>query len=147
MFGLFSLLLLWPAPLLLAPHVVIIGCHGMSPDGVRQARAPNLKQLMKTGAYTLHARGVMPTSSSPNWASMIMGAGPADHGGRGRSHGGNTMAELEIPWILNGPGVAAGKEITTPVNTFDTAATVAYIFGLTPSAVWIARPVLEAFAK
>ncbi len=35
---------------------------------------------MKEGAYTLHARGVMPTVSSPNWASMIMGAGPEQHG-------------------------------------------------------------------
>jgi len=35
---------------------------------------------MREGAWTLHARGVMPTVSSPNWASMIMGAGPEQHG-------------------------------------------------------------------
>jgi predicted AlkP superfamily pyrophosphatase or phosphodiesterase len=35
---------------------------------------------MKEGASTLHRRGVFPTSSSPNWASMIMGAGPEQHG-------------------------------------------------------------------
>jgi predicted AlkP superfamily pyrophosphatase or phosphodiesterase len=69
----------------------------------------------------------------------------ADHGGKGKSHGGATMAEIEIPWILHGPGVAAGREITAPVNTYDTAATVAAIFGLKPPDCWIARPVRAAF--
>jgi predicted AlkP superfamily pyrophosphatase or phosphodiesterase len=273
-----------------AEHVVIVGIDGLSPDGIRKAATPNFHRLMKTGASTLHARGVMPTVSSPNWASMIMGAGPeqhgvttndweptkfeitptavgpggmfptifgllrgqrpgavigcfhdwdgfarlfeqkaanvvehpkgpvktaeraiaylkekrpqftfihldhvddaghehghgtpkyyeavaeadrlvglilqgikdagiagqtivlitADHGGKGKGHGGATMAEIEIPWIIAGPGVAPGKEITTAVNTYDTAATVAYIFGLVPPKCWIARPVEEAFTK
>jgi len=61
-------------------HVVIVGVDGLSPDGVRKAKTPNLGRMMKEGAYTLHARGVIPTVSSPNWASMIMGAGPEQHG-------------------------------------------------------------------
>jgi predicted AlkP superfamily pyrophosphatase or phosphodiesterase len=270
-------------------YVVVIGVDGLSPDGVRKAKVPNLNRLMKEGAHTLHARGVMPTVSSPNWASMIMGAGPeqhgitsnewepgkaaikptetgpegifptifgvlraqqpavkiacfhdwdgfgrlverracnviedsagpvqatehavaylvkerprltfihldhvddaghnhghgtpeyyaavaeadrltglvlrgledagladhsivlitSDHGGIGKKHGGATMAEIEIPWIIHGRGVAAGKELTTPVNTYDTAATIAYIFGLKTPRSWIGRPVTEAFA-
>jgi arylsulfatase A-like enzyme len=269
-------------------HVVIIGVDGLSPDGIRKAATPNLHQLMKSGASTLHARAVMPTVSSPNWASMIMGAGPeqhgitsndwelnkfeitptavgsggmfptifgllrsqrpsakiacfhdwdsfsrlferkaadvvehpkgpvqtteraiaylkekkpeftfihldhvddaghthghgttqyyqavaeadrliglilqslkdagiadktvvlvtADHGGKGKGHGGSTMGEIEIPWIIAGPGITPGKELATPVNTYDTAATVAYLFGLKPPTCWIARPVVEAF--
>ncbi len=269
-------------------HVVMIGVDGLSPDGVQQAKTPNLAKMMKEGAYTLHARGVMPTVSSPNWASMIMGAGPeqhgvtsndwepgkgeirptavgtggifptifgvlraqrptaksavfhdwdgfgrlferkavnqiedsdgpqkaiehamayikkeqpqltfihldhvddaghayghgtpqyyaavaeadrliglvlhgleeagiadrtvvlvtSDHGGVGKKHGGNTIAELEIPWIVRGQGVKPGKELTTAVNTYDTAATVAYLLGLKPPACWIGRPVTEAF--
>ncbi len=271
-------------------HVVIIGCDGMSPDGLRHAAIPELQKLMQNGAFTLHARGVMPTVSSPNWASMIMGAGPeqhgvtsnewetnkfqiapvvvgsggmfptifgllreqrpqsvitcfhdwdgfgrlferaaadliehpagptntieraigafkdrhptftfihldhvddaghhsghgtpeyyaaigvadqligraiqglkdagmweqtillvtADHGGKGKGHGGATMAELEIPWILHGPGVAHGRELTTPVNTYDTAVAVAYVFGLKTPSVWIGKPVAEAFSQ
>ncbi len=27
----------------------------------------------------------------------------ADHGGKGKDHGGATMAEIEIPWIIRGP--------------------------------------------
>src|SRR2546425_11801985 len=61
-------------------HVVIIGVDGMSPTGVEVAKTPHMHQLMREGAYTLHARGVMPTVSSRNWASMIMGAGPEQHG-------------------------------------------------------------------
>jgi predicted AlkP superfamily pyrophosphatase or phosphodiesterase len=263
---------------------------GLSPDGVLQADAPNLKRLRQQGAWTLHARGVMPTSSSPNWASMIMGAGPeqhgvtsndwqpdkfdipptvkgpggifptifsqlreqkpectlavfhdwggfgrlverkmvdvvedldgptnttrravefiksrkptltfihldhvdhaghqighgtpeyyaavgvadqligevmatieeagmkndtlllvtADHGGVGKGHGGATMAEIEIPWIISGPGIRAGHEIKSPVNTYDTAATIAFVFGLKQPEAWIARPVTDAFIK
>jgi predicted AlkP superfamily pyrophosphatase or phosphodiesterase len=270
-------------------HVVIVGVDGLSPDGVWKAKTPNLGRMMKEGAYTLHARGVMPTVSSPNWASMIMGAGPeqhgvtsnewepakaairptavgaegifptifgvlraqrptakmavfhdwdgfgrlferkavdqiedsdgpvnavehavayikkerpqlafihldhvdaaghahghgsaeyyaaveeadrliglvlrgledagiadhtvvlvtSDHGGVGKKHGGSTMAEIEIPWIVRGQGVAAGKELSTPVNTCDTAATVAFLLGLKPPACWIGRPVTEAFS-
>jgi len=273
-----------------ADHVVILGFDGMSPDGVRKADTPVFHDMMRRGAWTLHARGVIPTVSSPNWASMIMGAGPAehgvtsndwqpekfeiapictgmggifptifgvlrqqrpaavigvfhdwedfgrlveakavdalvhgngpddtmdkamafvkqrkptflfvhcdhvdhaghqfghgtpeyyqavakaemlsgkmlaalreagmagstvvlvtaDHGGVGTKHGGSTMAEIEIPWILTGPGVAAGRELRTPVRTYDTAATVAYLLGVKPPDCWIARPVLEAIGK
>lgn len=272
------------------PHFIIVGCDGMSPNGVQMAHTPVMDRLMKEGAFTLHARGVMPTSSSPNWASMIMGAGPeqhgvtsndwetnkfeiaptvvgpggifptifsvireqhpgattgvfhdwdgfgrlfergmvtriehgsgptntlrdamewfrqarpeflfihldhvdhaghqfghgtpeyyaavevadmligevvstledlhmldqttllvtADHGGVKKGHGGATMAEIEIPWIIHGPGVRRGHEIKVPVNTYDTASTVAYQLGLKPPPAWIARPVLDAFEK
>ena len=70
----------------------------------------------------------------------------SDHGGKGKGHGGATMGEIEIPWIVVGPGVARGREIAAPVNTFDTAATVAYVLGLTMPECWIARPVRAAFS-
>jgi predicted AlkP superfamily pyrophosphatase or phosphodiesterase len=62
-----------------AQHVVVTGVDGLSPDGIRKAATPQLHQLMKVGASTLHARAVMPTVSSPNWASMIMEAGPEQY--------------------------------------------------------------------
>jgi len=269
-------------------HVVVIGVDGLGSAGLRRTPTPHLARLRKTGASTLSARAVMPSSSSPNWASMIMGAGPdlhgvtsndwqpwkfekppafigsggifptifgvlreqqpeatmavfhdwkdfgrlletnapnvlrhvkdaietaeaamvylrtnppqflfihfdgvdhaghafgwtspqygkaleltdsliggildtletaglrkktiilvtADHGGKGTRHGGNSPEELEIPWILNGPGVRRGVELRSPVNTFDTAPTLAFIFGLDPPACWIGKPVREAF--
>lgn len=54
----------------------------------------------------------------------------ADHGGKGKGHGGSTMEEIEIPWIIAGPGVARGREIQVPVNIFDTAVTIAWALGL-----------------
>lgn len=269
-------------------HLVVVGVDGLSPDGILHTAAPNLKRLREQGAWTFHARGVMPTSSSPNWASMIMGAGPeqhgvtsndwqpnkfdlapiavgsggifptifgvlreqqpsavmgvfhdwgdfgrlfernainmikdtdgptnavreaaafwkdnkadftfihldhvdhaghkfghgtpqyyasvevadqligetiaalhaadmwgqtilivtSDHGGKGKGHGGATMGEIEIPWIITGPGVKAGHEIKSPVSTCDTAATIAYALKLKQPEVWIGRPVREAF--
>ncbi len=68
----------------------------------------------------------------------------SDHGGTAHGHGKNSLAEIQIPWILAGPGVASG-EIAAPVNTFDTALTAAWIFHLDPSPCWIGRPVLAAF--
>jgi arylsulfatase A-like enzyme len=71
----------------------------------------------------------------------------ADHGGVGKSHGGSTMTEVEIHWLLYGPGVAKGKELTVPINTYDTAPTVANILGIKPSPCWLGRTVTEAFEK
>ena len=61
-------------------HFVVVGCDGMSPDGIEHSKTPVMHGLMEHGSFTLHARAVMPTVSSPNWASMIMGAGPEQHG-------------------------------------------------------------------
>jgi predicted AlkP superfamily pyrophosphatase or phosphodiesterase len=268
-------------------HVLIVGCDGFGSIGFTPTNTPVLHGLMRQGAYTLRARGVMPTSSSPNWASMIMGAGPeqhgvtsndwetnkfeiapvargtdgmfptifgvlreqrrkawigcvhdwdgfgrllephapdllenvkgssatarraaevirkhkptflfvhfddvdhaghefgwlsseffqavdkadaligdllvalkdagireqtvvfmsADHGGKGKSHGEPTMDEIEIPFIIAGPGIKKGYELRGPVNTYDTAATVAHLFGLKAPEAWIGNPVREA---
>jgi len=272
-----------------ATSVIIIGVDGLSVDGVSTARVPRLRELISRAAWTLEARGVMPTLSSPNWASAINGAAPeqhgitsngwlrhkvafqptcrvedgkfptifgllrasypasriavfhdwrgfsdllekqapdvmrhepgasrttqaairywkanrpelmfihldnvdhaghahgwysseyyqaveaadgyigqviemvdglaargstfilvtSDHGGTSHGHGKNSLAEIQIPWILAGPGVAPGQ-ITAPVNTFDTALTVAWIFHLDPPQCWIGRPVLAAFRQ
>ncbi|HAB15546.1 MAG TPA: alkaline phosphatase [Verrucomicrobiota bacterium] len=271
-------------------HVVVIGVDGLGALAFLETNAPVMHSLMREGAWTLKARGVIPTSSSPNWASMICGAGPeqhgvtsndwqtnkfeieptarnrwgyfptifgalreqrpqasqvivhdwqdfgrlvepgvpdavawvkgspltteraaavikeqkptflfihfddvdhaghgfgwkspqyyksvdmvdsligdilhaladagirertlilitADHGGVGTKHGGMTQAEIEIPWILQGPGVFRGRELKGAVNTYDTAATLAYVWGLQAPSVWIGRPVLEAFSN
>jgi hypothetical protein len=62
------------------PHVIVIGIDGLSVDGVETASTPRLHQLMARAAWTLEARGVMPTLSSPNWESAIGGAPPEQHG-------------------------------------------------------------------
>lgn len=269
-------------------YVVLIGVDGMSPDGVNKANTPIMDNLIQRCAYSMSARAVMPSSSSPNWSSMLMGAGPeqhgvtsndwrpdkfqlpptevgpggifptifsllreqqpsvitacfhdwggighlferdavnriedtdgpvhtteravsyiiekkpnftfihldhvdhaghghgytspeyyksveeadrligktitgltaagmiektiiiitSDHGGVGKGHGGASKAEMLIPWIITGPGVVQGKELKSYINIYDTAATIAYVFGLKTPKSWIAKPVLESF--
>lgn len=70
------LLLLQPAP----SPVLVIGVDGLGAEGVQASRTPELDALMKRGAYTLRSRAVIPTVSSPNWASHLSGATPAEHG-------------------------------------------------------------------
>lgn len=61
-------------------HVVIIGIDGLSTDGVKTAKTPNIHKLMEQGSYSFQCKAQMPTVSSPNWASVIDGAPPKDHG-------------------------------------------------------------------
>ncbi|HKB12525.1 MAG TPA: alkaline phosphatase [Vicinamibacterales bacterium] len=271
-------------------HVLLIGIDGLGAEGLRSARTPSLRALIESGSSTLSARAVIPTVSSPNWASMISGAGPeqhgvtsndwqpnrhpidpvatdragifptmfgtlrhrmpdaaigivhewdglarlvepgaatfvqheidanrtataaaafirdrqplltmvhfdlvdhaghdagwltpdyvraiekadalvaallaavdgaglrahtmvivsADHGGVGKGHGGLTRAEIEIPWIVDGPNVKRGHQIAAPVSTIDTAPTILFALGVERPAVWIGRPVLDAFVN
>jgi len=56
-------------------HIIVIGIDAMSVGGVMQANTPNLHEYMKNGAYSLHARNVMPTISAPNWEAMLTSSG------------------------------------------------------------------------
>jgi arylsulfatase A-like enzyme len=55
----------------------------------------------------------------------------ADHGGHGTRHsGGRAAVDRDIPWIVRGPGVAAGATIAGEIDTEDTAATTLAALGL-----------------
>lgn len=270
-------------------RVILIGIDGLSTDGIQCAKTPNLNRLIRDGAFSLKARGVMPTVSAPNWGSMLCGAGPeqhgitnngwtvtnhtieptitdddgyfpsiftlirnqmpdaktaifydwkelmdlyngkyiskiqfdsgyeevydhaidyiikespdfafvyaghvdemghkfqhgspeyyksiedvdtkigdllkaldstglyentniiviSDHGGVGYGHGGESMAEIQVPWLIEGPGIIRNKLIEEPINTFNTASTIAYLFNLQQPPQWIAKPVLSVFS-
>lgn len=67
-----------------ATRVVLIGVDGMGSAGIRAAlaagRVPNVQALVARASWSPAGRGVIPTVSSPNWASILMGAGPERHG-------------------------------------------------------------------
>ena len=69
----------------------------------------------------------------------------ADHGGIKTGHGGKTIQEMEIPWMAYGKGILKNKVLNQSIMTFDTAATIAYLFGLATPQVWIGRPIQSAF--
>lgn len=71
----------------------------------------------------------------------------ADHGGKGKGHGGKSLDEVQIPWIISGPGVRKNHELKDAIITYDTAATLAWLMGLKQPQSWRGRPVLEAFTK
>jgi hypothetical protein len=68
----------------------------------------------------------------------------ADHGGHKTSHGSSHPEDMTIPWIISGPGIVP-MQLTTPVQTMDTAATAAYALGLPIPEEWDGIPVTEAF--
>lgn len=69
----------------------------------------------------------------------------ADHGGIGKGHGGKTMREMEVPFIVCGKNIKKGYEFDESMMRFDTAPTIAYIFNLKTPQVWIGRPMKQIF--
>ena len=70
----------------------------------------------------------------------------ADHGGIGHGHGGNTPEEVNVPWILTGAGVVNG-ELSVEVNTYDTAATLAYLLGIKAPDCWEGKAIIQAVGQ
>ncbi|WP_449438290.1 alkaline phosphatase [Pedobacter steynii] len=69
----------------------------------------------------------------------------ADHGGTGKGHGGKSLDEVEIPWVINGTGVKKKHEIKDIIITYDTAATIAWILGLKVPQSWRGKAVAGSF--
>ena len=61
-------------------HVILIGIDGVSAEAFQYASTPIMDELVAKGAVSLITRGVMPTVSAPNWATILSGAGPEQHG-------------------------------------------------------------------
>lgn len=69
----------------------------------------------------------------------------ADHGGINKGHGGKTLQEMEVPFIISGKNIRSGGELKESMMQFDTAATIAYALGLKQPQVWIGRPMVQVF--
>lgn len=69
----------------------------------------------------------------------------SDHGGIGRGHGSTSMDEMEAPLVFFGKGIKKGHHIQSPVVRYDTAPTIARIFGAEVPAVWRGRAIEEIF--
>jgi hexosaminidase len=55
------------------------------------------------------------------------------------------MLELEVPWIITGPGIRKDILLDAPNDNTNTAPTIARILGLKIPDEWIGKPVAEAF--
>ncbi|MBI2330948.1 MAG: alkaline phosphatase family protein [Chloroflexi bacterium] len=68
-----------PAPSQPISRVMIVTFDGLRPDAIDAADMTNVKALMQSGAYTLHAQTIMPSTTLPAHASLVTGACPAKH--------------------------------------------------------------------
>lgn len=62
----------------------------------------------------------------------------SDHGGTGTGHGGRTLNELHVPFVVAGPGMKSG-ETPNVMMGFDAAAVVTDVLGLPVPQAWTAR--------
>jgi predicted AlkP superfamily pyrophosphatase or phosphodiesterase len=73
----------------------------------------------------------------------------ADHGGAGKSHGAGDPRSRHIPWIIAGPGIRKGVDLTTVqelvIHTEDTFATACKILGIPLEPGLDGKPVDPAF--
>lgn len=69
----------------------------------------------------------------------------ADHGGTLKNHSANTPDDMNIPWIAWGRGVKKNFSITSPVTTYDTAATALWLFDVPLPESFDGKPVTSAF--
>ena len=86
-----------------AEHVFIIAFDGWGSYCMDSVQMPNTRALMANGAYTFKKRTVLPSDSSPNWASMFAGAPTEFHG-----------------WSNNGKGPDVEPIYLTENGTFPT---------------------------
>lgn len=69
-----------------------------------------------------------------------------DHGGIGKKgHGGVSATEMEVPWSISGPGIKKEYILEEPNNTFNTATTIAFLFGCNPPLSWIGEIPMSIF--
>ena len=71
----------------------------------------------------------------------------SDHGGIEKGHGGKSLMEIEVPWVMTGPGVIKGKEVKEPIIVYDLAPTVAWALGINPDDVWRGKAITSFFKK
>lgn len=69
-----------PVPEGAPAHVLVIGIDGLTLRATRRGITPHIDALAARGAAAEAASALLPGWSAPNWASFLMGAGPARHG-------------------------------------------------------------------
>lgn len=67
----------------------------------------------------------------------------SDHGGINKGHGGKTLLEVEIPWIVYGKNITNKGKLEKSIVTYDTAPTIAYLLGLKTPDFWRGKPIKE----
>jgi len=67
-------------PIPAVEHIVIVSIDGLRPDRALLADMPNLRSLLKQGAYTFWAKTTAVSITLPSHTSMLTGVTPQKHG-------------------------------------------------------------------
>jgi len=126
--------------------------HFPDVDTVGHARGwgspEQIVQLTRTDAQLARVLAALDRAGIRNSTFVLL---TADHGGAGRTHGGEDPRSRHIPWIVSGPGVRKAYDLTQQasrvINTEDSCATVCWVLGLPQAAYFDGKPVLEAFER
>ncbi|WP_089891279.1 alkaline phosphatase family protein [Kriegella aquimaris] len=78
----------------LAKRVIVLGLDGLSVEGFKTAKHPNLDALFEDGTISFTTRSVMPSVTLPNWTSHLTGSGPEEHGVDNNNW---TLADHQLP--------------------------------------------------
>jgi predicted AlkP superfamily pyrophosphatase or phosphodiesterase len=81
-------------------------------------------------------------AAMPEGASVIV---HSDHGGHERTHGTDRDEDMNIPWVVAGPGIRPGHAIAAPVSLLDTAPTIARLLDVAAPASWEGQAPAEIF--
>lgn len=71
----------------------------------------------------------------------------SDHGGIEKGHGGKSLMEVDIPFIIKGPGIKMNHEIKNVVVDFDYGTTIAHILGIQAHQAWRGQVIEDIFVK
>ena len=106
--------------------LLLISIDGMRPDYVLEAdkhglKIPNLRALVRDGAYATSVRGVLPTATYPSHTTIVTGVSPAKHGIVGNKPFGSAVKDLDV-WYTY------AEDLTAP-TLWDAATKAGYVVG------------------
>ncbi|MCB9856729.1 MAG: alkaline phosphatase family protein [Phycisphaerales bacterium] len=123
----------------------LIFLHFGEPDGAGHSQGwmsePYLAQVTRADAALARVLDAMAERDVRKDTLLII---TADHGGHDKTHGFPIPVDQHVPFILNGPGIAAGRTLTEPVHPMDVAATALTRLGLPATSARDGRDVVEA---
>ncbi|WP_298063372.1 alkaline phosphatase [uncultured Rikenella sp.] len=67
----------------------------------------------------------------------------SDHGGKGTAHGGKSMNEMQVPYIIVGRGIPANHKIERIVMKYDNAPTIADMLRIEAPEQWYGKSILR----
>jgi arylsulfatase A-like enzyme len=133
------------------PRVMFV--HLPSVDNVGHASGWASEQQMRAIAYADGCIGrLLEALEEMKLRDSTMIIVTSDHGGAGLTHGPDDPRSRHIPWIVAGPGIRRGLDLTQygqlTVDTEDTFCTACYVLGIHPTKLPLdGKPVMEIFDR